>query len=411
MRRDVRGNIGDSMGTIFVKDPNGRMKEIDQVRCTNETKEVQDLLDDNFALVPGDQIKPTDPRRWMMIKREMPIPDPNSGTDRWSLDFVAIDQSAMLTLVECKIYNDTRSRREVIGQVFEYVANAQYYWTADYLKTCAEDTAKQKGMELDMLIASLHPDEDLEVESPEDLFEQAIANLKEGIVRLVFFLEEAPRELKSIADFLNRQMKRAEVLVVEARQYPNGQSRILVPSLFGYTEQARLAKETVRVKPANVSGRRKWNENTFFENALSVLNNQQVEAVRALYEFSKSTADEIAWGTGMYRGSFNPKYADICPRSIFTLYSDGTLNLNFGWINGTDVATSFRDAMFQAFKTDPAFGLKPESIEKFAAIPANVWTKNSDGVITTLRGLIDKNRESSNKALQAIGDKSPQPER
>lgn len=399
------------MGTIFIKEPNGRMTELNQVRCTNEIKEVQDLLDDNFSLVPGDQIKPADPRRWMMIKREMPIPDPNSGADRWSLDFVAVDQSAMLTLVECKIHNDTRSRREVIGQVFEYVANAQFYWTADFLKSCAEDTAKRKGVVLDMMVASLQPDEDLEIESPEDLFKQAIANLKEGIVRLIFFLEEAPRELKSIADFLNRQMKRAEVLVVEARQYPNGQSRIVVPSLFGYTEQARLAKETVRVKSANVPGRRKWNETSFFEDAESKLNKQQSDAIRALYEFSKSTADDITWGTGMQRGSFNPKYSDICPRSLFTVFSDGTLQFNFGWINGSDVSTSFRDLMFQAFRADPALELKADAVENFAAISANVWTKNPDRVISTFRELIEKNKESANTRMQAVGAKAaPQPQ-
>lgn len=399
------------MGSIFIKDTNGLMKELSQVRCTSETKEVQDLLDDNLSLIPGDQVKPVDPRRWMMIKREMPIPDPNSGIDRWSLDFVAVDQSAMLTLVECKIHNDTRSRREVIGQVFEYVANAQFYWTADFLKTCAEETAKRKGTTLDMMVASLQPDEDLELESADDLFGKAISNLKEGIARLIFFMEEAPRELKSIADFLNRQMKRSEVLVVEAKQYSNGQSRIVVPCLFGYTEQARLSKETVQVKPADAPGRRKWNEALFFEDAAAKLGKQETTAMRALYEFAESTADVIDWGTGMQRGSFNPKYTSICPRSLFTLFSDGTLQLNFGWINGSDVSTSFRDSMFQAFKDHRAFELKPDAIDSFAAFSTDAWTKNVEGIITVLRELLGEHRESSNQQVDAIGDpRSPQPQ-
>jgi len=36
---------------------------------------------------------------------------------------------------------------------------------------------------------------------------------------LIFFMEEAPNELKSIVEFLNSQMERTEVLVVEAKQY------------------------------------------------------------------------------------------------------------------------------------------------------------------------------------------------
>jgi hypothetical protein len=394
------------MGSIFIKESNGLMRELDQVRCTSETKEVQDLLDDNLSLIPGDQIKPQDPRRWMMIKREMPIPDPNSGEDRWSLDFVAIDQSAMLTLVECKIHNDTRSRREVVGQVFEYVANAQFYWTADFLKACAEETAQRKRTTLDMMVKGLQPDEDLEIESADDFFEQAISNLKEGIARLIFFLEEAPRELKSIADFLNRQMKRAEVLVVEAKQYSNGQSRIVVPCLFGYTEQARLSKETVRVKPANAQGRRKWNETLFFEDAeAKKLSSQETAAMRALYEFAQSTADVIDWGTGMQRGSFNPKYTLICPRSPFTLFSDGTLQLNFGWINGSDVSTSFRDSMFQAFKDNRAFDLKPDALDKFPAVSSGVWAKSVENIIAVLQELLRKQKEtSSSQRLEPIGD-------
>jgi hypothetical protein len=36
-------------------------------------------------------------------------------------------------------------------------------------------------------------------------------------MRLVFFLEESPNELRSLVDFMNKQLKDTEVILVEAR--------------------------------------------------------------------------------------------------------------------------------------------------------------------------------------------------
>jgi len=73
--------------------------------------------------------------------------------------------------------------------------------------------------------------------------------LREGHVRLVFFLEEAPFELKSIVKFLNSQMERSEILLVEARQYQIGNERIISPAPFGYSEEARSIKRKVSIPP------------------------------------------------------------------------------------------------------------------------------------------------------------------
>jgi hypothetical protein len=86
--------------------------------------ELQDILEGNLNLIPGEQINPNDPRRWLLIKREMSVPDPSSGNDRWSIDFMLADQSAMPTFVEVKRHDDTRSRREVVAQMSDYAATA-----------------------------------------------------------------------------------------------------------------------------------------------------------------------------------------------------------------------------------------------------------------------------------------------
>ncbi len=45
---------------------------------------------------------PENPRKWLQIKREMDVPDPVTGSSRWSIDFLFVDQDAVLTFVECK---------------------------------------------------------------------------------------------------------------------------------------------------------------------------------------------------------------------------------------------------------------------------------------------------------------------
>jgi hypothetical protein len=69
----------------------GKPQKLKQVRCQDEDRELRTALERNPNLLPGDQIDPDDPRRWLIIRREMPVPDPGSGADRWSLDFLLAD--------------------------------------------------------------------------------------------------------------------------------------------------------------------------------------------------------------------------------------------------------------------------------------------------------------------------------
>lgn len=54
----------------------GTTTELARIRSLDEGKELQILLERNFDLLPGDQIDPDQKRKWLLIKREMPVPDP-----------------------------------------------------------------------------------------------------------------------------------------------------------------------------------------------------------------------------------------------------------------------------------------------------------------------------------------------
>jgi hypothetical protein len=57
----------------------------------DEDKELQMLLERNLNLLPGDQISPGQDLRWLLVKREMPVVNPSSGENLWSIDFLTVE--------------------------------------------------------------------------------------------------------------------------------------------------------------------------------------------------------------------------------------------------------------------------------------------------------------------------------
>ncbi len=176
---------------------------------------LQQLLEDYPALLAGDQIDPAEPKRLLLIRREMTVPDSESSAGRWALDHLFVDQDGVPTLVEVKRSTDSRIRREVVAQMLDYAANSVQYWNIEdivttFIHTCAERGSDPDGTLAAFLPASITPDE---------YWETVLANLRRGKIRLLFVADTIPPELKRIIEFLNEQMNPAEVLGVEVKQY------------------------------------------------------------------------------------------------------------------------------------------------------------------------------------------------
>jgi hypothetical protein len=198
--------------------------------------ELQTYLADYVDLLPGDQINPEAPRRWLLVAREMGVPGAEQETGRWSLDHLFLDQDGTPTFVECKRASDTRARREVVAQMLDYAANGLTYWTVDRLRLAAAETARQRGIKLDELILSL-----LRTNVPADVelfWRQVEDKLRTGRVRLLFVVDQAPRELRRLVEFLNEKMADVEVLIVEIKQYRGEGQIALAPRVLGNTEAA-----------------------------------------------------------------------------------------------------------------------------------------------------------------------------
>ncbi|NPA91456.1 MAG: hypothetical protein GXO55_08415 [Chloroflexi bacterium] len=369
------------MPQIYTLRADGSAIPMPKVRCRDEVSELQDLLEKNLELLPGDQIQPEDPRRWLIIKREMPVPDPESGPPRWAIDFVLVDQDAIPTFVECKRFADTRSRREVVAQMLEYAANGYAYWDREIFQHWAEQRAHAQGTSLKDELQKLVGENEVDLE---DFFGRMEENLRQGNIRLVFFLEEAPTELKSIVDFLNKQMERTEVLLVEARLYELDGTRIIVPTLFGYTEEARRIKRTV-----TPTSRRFWNEETFFEAVASNLGDEILQSIYELFTIVRSRGFRIRWGTGGIHGSFNVIAPHICPRSLFTVRTTGSLILNFGWLDSSEQARRFREEFGKVIQEQLGWELPPNYPEKYPSVSPEVWLPQSRKFVDVVSRLVD----------------------
>ncbi|HEY65961.1 MAG TPA: hypothetical protein G4O02_15470, partial [Caldilineae bacterium] len=96
---------------IFLVDRDGEaLTELEETGYVREAV-LQGLLARYPDLLPGDQIDPENPRRWLLVGRELGVPATAAGGDWWSLDHLFLDQDGIPTFVECKRATDTRIRR------------------------------------------------------------------------------------------------------------------------------------------------------------------------------------------------------------------------------------------------------------------------------------------------------------
>jgi hypothetical protein len=200
------------MGVFVLSDSQG-LVALSPSEFVNED-DFQQLLEKYPALLSGNQTDDGTPLRWLLIKREKSIPAEDGGSGRWSVDHLFVDQDGIPTLVEVKRQSDTRLRREVVGQMLDYAANAVVYWPVEQLRAEFEQGCAAIGTNPDDEIRDrLSLDGDAEV-----LWQRVKTNLQAGRIRMLFVADRIPAELRRIVEFLNEQMDPAEVLALELRQ-------------------------------------------------------------------------------------------------------------------------------------------------------------------------------------------------
>lgn len=342
-----------------------------EAREYDSEDELQRILAEYPELLAGEQIDRAEPRRWLLVGREIGIADCEDGENRWSLDHLFVDQDGVPTLVEVKRQSDSRLRREVVGQVLDYAAHARF-WTSSFLAACFEETCRRTGdLPAERLKAFL-ADTGLPAES---FWEKVRERLRTGDMRLVFFADAVPPELQRVVEFLNEGMARTEVLAIEVVRYQGEGFTTHVPRVIGVTSEAMEAKVTSR------SPSRQWDEPSFFEAAKALPAAAQA-ALRSLLDAAKAAGLEIRWGKGAQNGSFNVVLPEPCGRAMFTVLTNGKLWLNIIWM--TDSPQAERA---QAYLRDIAVALEvsPQYMKQ-PAIDAVAWVPHLGRILEALAG-------------------------
>lgn len=304
--------------SIYLLENGGKLQEMREQPYENEDL-LQTLVECHPELLAGDQMNPASPRRWLLISREMAVPDESDGSARWSLDHLFVDQDAIPTLIEVKRSSDTRIRREVVGQMLDYAANGVVYWPAKMMRSQFDGVCRSRNEEPGEVLSHFLGQDG---RGDHDAFWEAVdSNLRSGRIRLVFLADQIPTELQRVVEFLNEQMARVDVIAVELKQFVGQGIQTLVPRLVGQTAAAKQKQEQT------TRGKRVLDKDTFLTALAEGADKKTTDTARRLMNWMQQNTDTLMFGTASAIGSVKLNGKNVNP---FLLYTNGMIEVSFG---------------------------------------------------------------------------------
>lgn len=296
------------------------IKALDKAKFNLES-DLQDYLEKYPSIIPLDEIV-EDASELICIGREVTVP---SG----AIDLMYVDKEGLITIVETKLIKNPEIRRTVIGQLIEY-ASFVSQWTTDYIYEIAATYLEQTLTETMISYVG---------EFSEDDFKYNIKdNLQNGKIRLIIAVDELNEPMRATVTFLNSHSN-FDILLLQVSSFEESKAkRVIIPKLFGYTTKSgksRLPK-------------RQWNLDEFLADAEKRCSKERVDVIKKLIDFTiEHSEGGILWGQGRTYGTFAfRKQIDGIATSIFLVYSDGTVFINFGSLKNRgvdlDILESFR---------------------------------------------------------------------
>ena len=176
-------------------------------------------------------------------------------------------------------------------------------------------------------------------------------------------------------------MERSEVLLVEACQFLHEGLKVVVPNLFGFTEEARQVKKTISV----VTGpKKKWNRDSFFQDAAERLEPNQLDAIKKIFKKCELLHCEISWGKGKIHGTFSVKWPHIGNSSLFSMWTDGTFAVNFGSLYKNETEEKLRDFFKDQIARKINLHIPEDYKKRFPNYKVSEWSQNVDLMIEIL---------------------------
>jgi hypothetical protein len=369
------------MSGIYLVREDGSLAEMSETPYESEDL-LQQLLATYPQLLAGEHVDADSRSRWLLITREVGVPDREAGSDRWSLDHLFLDRDGVPTLVEVKRSTDTRIRREVIGQMLDYAANAVVYWPIETIQAAFALRCQKDRLDPAKVLQDFLGQRDAA-----EFWQSAKTNLQARRVRMIFVADVIPQELRRVVEFLNEQMDPAEVLALEVRQYiGEGKLKSLIPRLIGRTEQAQ------QKKAAGSTDVRQWDEKSFFDVLNQRGDEKAADVARALLDWGKRTMTTIWWGKGKVAPSFVPfltvKDDDYYPINVSTGFKNAQVQLGFAHMTVPPFDTpEGRRPFLERLGRIPGVGVEDDWASRYPSIPLSVLA--SDGVLKEFLQVLD----------------------
>ncbi len=351
---------------IIISKNGKNAQKIDESAFTQEDY-LQKYIYNNPESLPLYEIK--EDIRLLIVSREFPT---NSGP----IDALGIDKDGEIYIIETKLYKNP-DKRLVIAQVLDYGASLWrgYNDFNEFLRIIDNQIYKKFNVSLNQKLKDFFDVIDDDVST---LVENVKMNLNDGNFRFVVLMDKLHSQLKDLIVFINQNSK-FDIFGIELEYYKYQDYEIMIPKLFG---------SEVKKDLTSTGTRKKWDEESFFKDAKDKLKESEVKSIKILYEFSKG-ADQVSWGTGATCGSFNPKFLKISVRSLYSVFSNGMLQINFGWLNDNESTEKYRDDFKRKLEKLKGISIPSDYQGKWVDVPVKEWAPRVNDFIKIVRDLIN----------------------
>ncbi len=160
---------------------------------------------------------------WLALERNGPSPPTALLTPQWSVDHLFLSRDGVPTVVETRRGAGERENGDLFGQVLYYAANAEMWWPMEEMRKAFAVTSSRTNVDANATLSAFIG----EGRAPGVFWDHVAANLAAGRVRMVLAVDKALPEMVRMVQFLDGQLREAEVWVLEVKQHLGPSGRVL----------------------------------------------------------------------------------------------------------------------------------------------------------------------------------------
>lgn len=297
--------------SIIITELGQKPLRIDPSDFENESS-LQKLIHDSPETIPLYEIK--DDVKLLVLAREWP-------TESGPIDALGVDRDGDIYIIETKLRKNP-DKRDVVAQALDYGAALWRHAPATAELEAMFDASIRAKFNVGFR-EKLTEFFVLDEAGTDGLMSNVSRNLNDGKFKFVIPMDRVHDRLKDLIVFLN-QNSRFDIYAVELECYKLDERTIIIPKLFG----GEVKKAVDAAGPAT---RRTWTEAEVLAEAKERMSGTGLAEFSRMYEFCKSSADELKFGVGAH-GTANFTFGKLTSaRSAVMLATDGRLNVNFDW--------------------------------------------------------------------------------